>query len=117
MKYELCQCFSSLPVKNPPTIAQGLMQELKTHARIVIRTFKCTAKIPVFVILNSIKLVCQDRRHPKVAHAILQSCGIGRQEHCFWELLTDVPRILQKSREIHHSHSCSSVVEHLWGCL
>ena len=62
---------SSWPVKNPLTIAQGMMQDLKTHTRIVIRTSKCTAKIPGFVILNNIILVCLDRRHHKVDQLFL----------------------------------------------
>ena len=43
MKY--VNVVSSWPVKNPLPIAQSLMQELKTHAIIVIRTSKCTARI------------------------------------------------------------------------
>ena len=61
----------SWPVKNPLTIAQGWMQELKTHTRIVIKTSKSTAKIPGFVILNSIILVCLDRRHRRVDQPLL----------------------------------------------
>ena len=62
---------SSWPFKNPLTIAQGTMQDIKTHTRIVIRTSKCTAKIPGFVILNSIILVCLDRRHHKLISSFL----------------------------------------------
>ena len=48
-----------------------MMQDLKTHTRIVIRTSKYTAKIPGFVILNSIILVCLDIRHHKVDQLFL----------------------------------------------